>query len=40
MTPQEYREVIDKELELGLMTLDEYNKEVAALRFAEQVIKD
>lgn len=40
MTPQEIREVLDSDVELGVITPEEYAKETAALRFAEQVIKD
>lgn len=40
MTVEEYRETLDKELEIGILSLDEYNRELAALRLAEQVIKD
>ncbi|CAB4129030.1 hypothetical protein UFOVP111_138 [uncultured Caudovirales phage] len=40
MTPKEYRENLDRELGLGLITLEAYLQETAALRLAEAVIKD
>jgi hypothetical protein len=40
MTPKEYREDISRQLKLGLITLQEYNLELAAIRLAEQIIKD
>lgn len=40
MTVKEYKETLDLELEMGLLSLQEYNLEMANLRFAEEVIKD
>jgi hypothetical protein len=40
MTPQEYREDLDRQLDLWLITPEAYQLELAALRLAEQVIKD
>jgi hypothetical protein len=40
MTVEEYQEDLDRQLELGLITIAQYNLEKAALKFAEQIIKD
>ena len=39
-TPQEYKEDLDRKLELWLITPEAYQIELAALRLAEQIIKD
>ena len=39
MTVTEYKETLDLELEMGLLSLEQYNLEVARLKFAEEVLK-
>jgi hypothetical protein len=39
-TPQEYKEDLDRQLKAWLITPEAYRIELAALRLAEQIIKD